>query len=356
MKFLATNYSGRLGVSFTASDASMHHQDLDPPRQQRWADVANLMESAADRCGLPAEIAQRVGVDTANAWLEQTAVLIPFPDSSSSSYDSGEGHNERLLEYTTSQGVRPVVDRRLGIVRGVKVLGLASRNGRVYQAAAIAEAARLYEGVKVNLNHPKANAWGPRDYQDRLGSLRNVCATDSGLFGDFHYNPKHPVAEQLAWDAEHAPENLGLSHNVQARTSRRGNQTVVEAIVKVNSVDLVADPATTNSLFEGLDVPPREVEPDQLPRQRVTEYTTASPQQVAAFLESLGLSHDALTPQLRARLRVIDGETLALLTEQLGEPRPAVAAAMAPALPKSKGPQPRMTRSPDVRQWARSIT
>jgi hypothetical protein len=41
-----------------------------------------------------------------------------------------------------------------------------------------------------------------------------------------------------------------MSHNVLARTSRVGEETVVEAITKVQSIDLVADPATTSGLYE----------------------------------------------------------------------------------------------------------
>jgi hypothetical protein len=58
------------------------------------------------------------------------------------------------------------------------------------------------------------------------------------------------------WDAEHEPANVGLSHNVLARTIRDGAITVVEAITKVESVDLVADPATTRGLFEQTDPEP----------------------------------------------------------------------------------------------------
>ena len=67
---------------------------------------------------------------------------------------------------------------------------------------------------------------------------------------DFHYNPKHALAEQLKWDAENASENVGFSHDVMARVSRRGGKAVVEEITRVVSVDLVADPATTRGLFE----------------------------------------------------------------------------------------------------------
>lgn len=158
--------------------------------------------------------------------------------------------NEILQELVNSQGVDVRVDEKAGIIRGVKLLGLESRNGRKYLPGALGEAAALYEGAKVNVNHPKGSPLAARDYQDRLGSIRNVRALAHGLFGDLHFNPKHALAEQLAWDAVHAPENVGFSHNVEARTSRKGGHTVVEAILKVQSVDLVADPATTRSLYE----------------------------------------------------------------------------------------------------------
>jgi hypothetical protein len=158
---------------------------------------------------------------------------------------------ETLQEYVDSRGVPVRVDRQAGVIRGVKILGVHSRNARTYLPEALARAAALYEDAKVNVNHPKGNPGRPRDYQDRIGVIRNVVARgDEGLFADFHFNPKHPLAEQLAWDAEHAPQNVGFSHNVQARTVRQGDRMVVEAITKVQSVDLVADPATTRGLFE----------------------------------------------------------------------------------------------------------
>ncbi len=159
--------------------------------------------------------------------------------------------NERLQEYVDSRGLPIQADRQRGIIRGVKILGVRSRNGRTYLAEAIGQAVSLYEGAKVNVNHATGAPSGPRDYQDRIGVIRNVTArANEGLFGDFHFNPKHTLAEQLLWDAEHAPQNVGFSHNVQARTARRGDTVVVEAITKVQSVDLVADPATTQGLFE----------------------------------------------------------------------------------------------------------
>jgi hypothetical protein len=158
---------------------------------------------------------------------------------------------DRLQEFCDSRGVTMRVDARAGVIRGVKVLGLESRNGRSYLPEALAQAAGLYEDAKVNVNHPRGNPAAPRDYQDRIGTIRRVVMRPGeGLFADFHFNPKHALAEQLAWDAENMPENVGFSHNVEARTTRRADRVVVEAITRVESVDLVADPATTRGLFE----------------------------------------------------------------------------------------------------------
>jgi hypothetical protein len=162
--------------------------------------------------------------------------------------------NETLQEFVNSRGVAIRVDRPQSVVRGVKILGLQSRNGRAYLPEALAEAVRLYEDAKVNVNHPKGDPSSPRDYQDRIGTIHNVALRPGeGLFGDFQLNPKHALAEQLLWDAEHAPENVGFSHNVEARVRRSGESVVVEAILRVQSVDLVADPATTRGLFESAD-------------------------------------------------------------------------------------------------------
>jgi hypothetical protein len=159
--------------------------------------------------------------------------------------------SEPLQEFTHSGGLTLRVDRSGGLLRGVKLIGLESQNGRRYRPEALAAAVGLYEGAKVNVNHPQNGPLAPRDYRDRLGVVRQVeFRPAEGLFGNLHFNPKHALAEQLAWDAEHNPRNVGFSHNVLARLAREGEATVVEAITHVQSVDLVADPAATQGLFE----------------------------------------------------------------------------------------------------------
>jgi hypothetical protein len=171
--------------------------------------------------------------------------------------------SELLQEYVDSGSQRLRVDRAAGVIRGVKLLGLASRNNRRYREQALVDAVGLYEGAKVNINHPKGHPLSPRDYQDRLGVVRGVeFRAGEGLFGDLHFNPKHMLSEQLVWDAEHAPQNVGMSHNVLARTKRSGDETVVEAITKVQSIDLVADPATTSGLYESRELRVESQEPE----------------------------------------------------------------------------------------------
>ncbi len=156
-----------------------------------------------------------------------------------------------VQEYCRGWDASARVDRAAAVLREVKILGLHSRNGRRYRPEALIAAVPLYEGARVNVNHPSGDPAAPRDYRDRLGSLENVRYRESqGLFADFRFNPKHALAEQLVWDAENAPQNVGFSHNIQAQLRRDGDQWIVERILKVHAVDLVADPATTRGLFE----------------------------------------------------------------------------------------------------------
>ena len=87
--------------------------------------------------------------------------------------------SELVHEVVSSAGRALRVDRAAGVIRGVKVLGLESKNGRTYLAEALAQAVPLYEGAKVNVNHSKHGPAAPRDYQDRIGILRAVFGTTS---------------------------------------------------------------------------------------------------------------------------------------------------------------------------------
>jgi len=163
--------------------------------------------------------------------------------------------SEQILEHA-GPGSGPIkVDKARGILYGVKILGTQSKNGRRYPVGTLKKAIPLYENAKVNIDHPDAKSIQPRSYTDRLGSICNVhLRGEEGLYADFHFNPRHPLVEQLLWDAEHSPSNVGFSHNIDAVTRQEGGETLVEEILAVKSVDLVADPATTKGLFESVDI------------------------------------------------------------------------------------------------------
>ncbi len=274
-----------------------------------------------------------------------------------------------VVEYSTAAGETLRLDRAAGVIHGVKLLGLTSRNGRRYTPEALRQAAALYEGAKVNVNHPKGRPAAPRDYQDRLGTVRQVVYRDgAGLFAELHFNPKHALAEQLLWDAEQAPHNVGFSHNVQAVVKRLDGELLVEQITRVNSVDLVADPATTRGLFEnqqdaGLLAALRE-ENEQLRRELAA---SARRHEVSELLVEFQLPPlDCKEPRDKAITSPLFIEQL-LATDspherrRLVEERAALCrtlreqASTATTGPQSRGPQP-ATTPPDAKSFARLIT
>jgi len=136
--------------------------------------------------------------------------------------------SELLQEYVDSGSQRLRVDRTAGVIRGVKLLGLNSRNGRRYRENALTDAIALYEGAKVNINHPKGHPLSPRDYQDRLGVVRGVeFRAGEGLFGDLHFNSQAFTfgATRLGCRARSAKRRhvaqCARSHQARGRGNRR---------------------------------------------------------------------------------------------------------------------------------------
>lgn len=157
-------------------------------------------------------------------------------------------------EATCCEGLTLKVDRKHNVIRGVKVLGEFSQNegGREYPKDCRAKAVKLYEGKRVNIDHVEPGT--RRSYRDRNGVLRNVREGGDGLYADYFYNPHHELTEQLLWDAENVPGNVGFSHDARGRKRvMPSGKIIIEEIELVRSVDLVADPATAVGLFESED-------------------------------------------------------------------------------------------------------
>lgn len=149
-------------------------------------------------------------------------------------------------------------------VPGCKILGFKSRNNRTYTREALVKAAHKYEGCKVNLDHNTGT--DPRKFSERFGRMVNVRMQSDGLYGDLQYNPAHPLAEAFRWWIKHDPTAIGLSHNATAevQNTATGGELVTE-IRDVDSVDLVADPATTQGLFESYTERTRLMNEDEMP-------------------------------------------------------------------------------------------
>lgn len=152
-------------------------------------------------------------------------------------------------------------DPEKGVVFGVKVLGLVSRNGRRYSPAASRKAIPLIEAAGVYVNHPLERPLSssqpvPRLIQDRFARLKNIQPDSKGeLFGDLHYRKKHWFTEQFREAVDDDPVGIGLSLNAHGYGARQSDGMIlVEEITKVNSVDLVDGPATTMGLWEQTDM------------------------------------------------------------------------------------------------------
>lgn len=153
---------------------------------------------------------------------------------------------KRLIEKTAVGGR---VDRQNGIVRGVKILGARSKNGRIYSNDALEKVTKFYEGVGVKIDHSEA---AERPLMDDVGILTNIRRKDDGIFGDFQILTSHPYAAAILERAERFPGSFGFSHQADGRVEvREGIEHVVD-IVSVESVDLVSKPATNKSLFESV--------------------------------------------------------------------------------------------------------
>ena len=160
----------------------------------------------------------------------------------------------RITESTIGGGV---VDFENGIIRGVKILGRESKNNRIYTDQAIKEAAKLYEGVKVYIDHPaREEATRERKFFEAFGELRSIFLKTDGVYGDLHFNRSHPAAKQVCEAAERFPNQFGLSHNAEGLGDMKGGVFVIESIVQVHSVDIVTQPATNAGLFESVQGQP----------------------------------------------------------------------------------------------------
>jgi hypothetical protein len=147
------------------------------------------------------------------------------------------------------------VDAEAGIIHDVKILGASSANKRRYTEKAVESGRSLYEGLNCNVDHPAdpRQARACRSAYDRFGWLEGCKPQGGELYGDLHLLKTHRITPVLLEAAQKRPQTFGLSHNADGEGYYDKDGTfVVESLPVVRSVDLVADPATTKSLFESI--------------------------------------------------------------------------------------------------------
>ncbi len=154
----------------------------------------------------------------------------------------------QLLETVYSPEAK--IDKDAGVVRRVKVLGRESANGRTYSDKAMDDAAKLYEGARVNIDHDRKEPHRERGFTEEFGTLRAVSRDADAVYADLHYYKAHNVTPLFLERAERFPAHVGLSHNADGKATRKGGKLIVESISRVNSVDVVSNPATNKGLFE----------------------------------------------------------------------------------------------------------
>jgi hypothetical protein len=137
------------------------------------------------------------------------------------------------------------VDRDGKLVRNVALLGPESRNGYRYTLEAMQEAAPLYDGRPLFVDHADS---GPtqRKLRDYAGQVVQPRLENHRIRGDLKL--LGPNADWLLQLMEASPRDIGMSHVVLARRNPEGDE--VRQIERVLSVDIVAFPATTQSFQE----------------------------------------------------------------------------------------------------------
>ncbi len=144
------------------------------------------------------------------------------------------------------------------VVLDCKLNSNHSLNGTLYPDPVLKEATSLYEGAKVFDNHsdsPNGWSWGPRQRGSVMGRVINARFPEGGggHRGDFRVLPSW-VKKGLIEDIKADAKAFGFSHVVMVEVADKPTDTgqeVVTKITEVESVDLVATPATTRGMFEG---------------------------------------------------------------------------------------------------------
>jgi|CXWL01.1.fsa_nt_gi hypothetical protein len=151
------------------------------------------------------------------------------------------------------------------ILKNVVVLGPTSTNGRKYPVETQESALSLFEGIRAYVNHPKLNEMSePRDMRDLIGEHKNLRMVGDKTVSDLYLIDNAVVRDVVLPLAESKPHLAGNSIVARGKMVKEKDGTYkVEQILAARSIDIVTEPATTNSLFtEGKQFSSEEEEMD----------------------------------------------------------------------------------------------
>jgi hypothetical protein len=177
----------------------------------------------------------------------------------------GELSMPRIIERVTTPFAGCSVDRENGVLRGVKLCGLTSANGRDYPPDVFRRHIAKYDNAPVYADHGR----GERSIEDKFAWIRNPRVDSDGTpRGDVHLLKSHKLFGQVIEAATRNPSLYGFSHVADCKVGKGSNgRERIESIETVVSVDLVAEPATTRGFFESRAKGDRKV--------KLTEYAEA---------------------------------------------------------------------------------
>jgi len=165
-----------------------------------------------------------------------------------------------------------VVDSEAKVLRNVLLCGKESKNGYKFTPEAFKNSVALYSNLPVCIDHNTENPTG-RKIREIAGFITNVRLENGKPYGDIEVETAIDCGVDLLALAAKKRRGIGMSHVARYKMSR--DKRTVEAIEQVVTVDVVVNPATTNSFFEqtqqeikNMDLEALKAELDQIKGQK----------------------------------------------------------------------------------------
>ena len=174
----------------------------------------------------------------------------PAPMKEGIDMDVTDNPISSIVEYVEMYVEEDKIDRDAGIIKDVIILAGKSLNNRTYPSEVLKESVSLFEGIRIFIDHPESDK-ASRSVKDLVGQFKEVYydSQDDKVKGNFHV--LRNFQEWIFSIAESMPDIAGMSINGAGSIKKTQTGDVVEKLVSMKSVDLVVQPATTKSLFEG---------------------------------------------------------------------------------------------------------